>query len=87
MHAGGLRPPIAAQKVSQSKVEWGSVRNDSYAWLQDKTASNPEVLDYLEQVQQALLASLLGAVAFLTFDGLRAEDFRLPFSCLHPVLA
>lgn len=37
--------------MSQSKVEWGGVRDDSYAWLQDKTASNPEVLSYLEQVQ------------------------------------
>ena len=43
-------PPLAAKKVSQSKVEWGSTRNDSYAWLQDKTRSNPEVLSYLEQV-------------------------------------
>ena len=49
--AGGAVPPVAAQKVSQSKVEWGGVRSDSYAWLQDKTASNPEVLSYLEQVQ------------------------------------
>ena len=50
MHAEGLVPPRAARKVSQSRVEWGSTRNDSYAWLQDKTRSNPEVLSYLEQV-------------------------------------
>lgn len=49
-HAEGISAPIAVQKVSQSKVEWGSARKDSYAWLQDKTRSNPEVLSYLEQV-------------------------------------
>jgi len=53
MYAEGLRPPVAAQKVSQSKVEWGSARNDGYAWLQDKTHSNPEVLGYLEQVRKS----------------------------------
>ena len=47
-------PPCAAKKVSQGKVEWGSARNDSYAWLQDRTRSNPEVLSYLEQVSLAL---------------------------------
>ena len=56
MCAEGLRPPVAAQKVSQSKVEWGSARNDSYAWLQDKTHSNPEVLSYLEQVRKSSYA-------------------------------
>ena len=62
LHAGGLAPPVTAQKVSQSKVEWGGVRNDSYAWLQDKTISNPEVLSYLEQVQHTRCKSCTSLV-------------------------
>ena len=58
-------PPRAAKKVSQSKVEWGSTRNDSYAWLQDKTRSNPEVLSYLEQVWLVLPNPYLHALPLL----------------------
>ena len=50
VHADGLLTPVTAERPSQSRNAWGQARNDSYAWLQDKTRSNPEVLAYLEQV-------------------------------------
>jgi hypothetical protein len=50
VHADGLSTPVTAERASQSRNAWGQACNDSYAWLQDKTRSNPEVLAYLEQV-------------------------------------
>ena len=50
VHADELPTPVTAGRASQSRNAWGQARNDSYAWLQDKTRSNPEVLAYLEQV-------------------------------------